>query len=391
MRKLKIANARIVTYDQIVRGDLCIADGRIAGIDIPFEADEIINAGGNYVAPGFIEIHSHGGFGHDYMDCTEEAFTVTPMKHMEHGTTAVLPTLLSADSDELYNAIKVYEKAKHLPQKGARLLGLHLEGPYFSAAQCGAQDPKYLRNPDPKEYMKFLDATDDIRRWSAAPELEGALQFGRDMAANGILPSIAHSDATYEQVLEAFDAGFTHITHLYSGMSTVHRINAYRHCGVVESAYLIDDMTVEIIADGKHLPASLLQFVTKFKPIDKIALCTDSMRGAGARDGELTILGSLTKGQEVIVEDQVAKLKDRSAFAGSIATSDRLVRTMINLAGCSVVQAVRMASTSPARICGIAGKGLIKAGYDADLVIFDEDVNVKKTIIGGEVTYSAGN
>lgn len=389
MDRLKITNAKIVTYDQLISGDLCIEDGKIAGINIPFEADRTIDAGGCFVAPGFIEIHSHGGFGHDYMDCTEEAFTVSPMKHMEHGTTGVLPTLLSADSDELYNAIKVYEEVKHKPQKGARLLGLHLEGPYFSAAQCGAQDPKYLRNPDKKEYMKFLEATDDIVRWSAAPELDGALEFGRDMVANGILPSIAHSDATYEQVLEAFDAGYTHITHLYSGMSSVRRVNSYRYAGVVESAYLIDDMTVEIIADGKHLPASLLQFVTKFKPVDKIALCTDSMRGAGSKDGETTILGSLTKGQEVIVEDQVAKLMDRTAFAGSIATSDRLVRTMLNLAGCSVVQAVRMASTSPARICGIKGKGQIKAGYDADLVIFDGDVRIKKTIIGGEVTYSA--
>lgn len=390
MERLKITDARIVTYDQLVCGDLCIEDGVIAGIDLPeFEADRIIDARGQFVAPGFIEIHSHGGFGHDYMDCTPEAFTVTPLKHMEHGTTGVLPTLLSADSDELYQAIKVYEQVKHYPQEGAQLLGLHLEGPYFSEKQCGAQDPKYLRNPDRAEYMKFLEATDDIRRWSAAPELPGALEFGRDMAANGILPSIAHSDATYEQVLEAFDAGFTHVTHLYSGMSSVHRINAYRHAGVVEAAYLIDGMSVEIIADGRHLPASLLQFVTRFKPLDKIALCTDSMRGAGAKDGEITILGSLTKGQEVIVEDQVAKMMDRRAFAGSIATSDRLVRTMMTLAGCSVVQAVRMASTTPARICGIERKGQIKAGFDADLVIFDNDIKVSKTIIGGKVRYSA--
>lgn len=389
MEKVKITNAKIVTYDQLISGDLCIEDGKIAGINIPFEADVTIDAGNNYVAPGFVEIHSHGGFGHDYMDCTDEAYLVAPVKHMEHGTTSLLPTLLSADSDELYEAIKAYERAKHLPQKGAQLLGLHLEGPYFSAAQCGAQDPKYLRKPNKKEYMKFLEATDDIRRWSAAPELDGALEFGRDMVKNGVLPAVAHSDATYEQVLKAFDAGFTHITHLYSGMSTVHRINAYRYAGVVESAYLIDDMTVEIIADGKHLPASLLQFVTKFKPYDKIALCTDSVRGAGAKDGETTILGSLTKGQEVIIEDQVAKLKDRTCFAGSIATSDRLVRTMINLAGCSVVQAVRMASTSPARICNLAGKGLIKEGYDADIVIFDSDVKILKTIIAGKVTYSA--
>lgn len=388
MSKLQIKNAKIVTYDQIVSGDLCVEDGKIVGINIPFEADEIIDAQNNYVAPGFIDIHTHGGFGHDYMDCTEEAFKVAPEEHMKHGTTSMLVTLLSADSDELYNAILTYERVKHLPRNGAQFLGLHLEGPYFSAAQCGAQDTKYLRNPDKKEYMKFLEATDDIRRWSAAPELDGALEFGREMVKHGILPSIAHTDATYEQVLKAFDVGFTHITHLYSSMSTIHRINAYRHAGVLESAFLIDDMTVEIIADGKHLPASLLQFVTKFKPIDKIALCTDSVRGAGYKDGQTTILGSLTNGQEVIIEDQVAKLKDRTSFAGSIATTDRLVRTMINLAGSSVVQAVRMASTTPAKICGFPNKGQIKVGLDADLVIFDNDVTIQKTIIGGKVTYS---
>lgn len=389
MKTLQIKNARIVTYDQIVKGDLNIADGKIVGINTPFNADETIDAGGNYVAPGFVDIHTHGGFGYDYMDCTEKAFKVAPEKHMEHGTTSMLVTLLSADSEELYNAILTYEKVKHQPRNGAQFLGLHLEGPYFSAAQCGAQDTKYLRNPDKKEYMKFLDATDDIRRWSAAPELDGALEFGREMVKHGILPSIAHTDASYDDVLRAFDVGFTHMTHLYSSMSTIHRVNAYRVCGVLEAAYLIDDMTVEIIADGKHLPAPLLQYVTKFKPIDKIALCTDSIRGAGYKDGQTTILGSLTNGVEVDIDDGVAKLKDRSSFAGSIATTDRLVRTMINLAGSSVVHAVRMASTVPAKICGFPNKGQIKVGCDADIVIFDEDVNIKKTIIGGKVTYTA--
>lgn len=387
---LRIDNARIVLFDRIVRGSLAVCDGKIVGVNPPsFEADTVIDAEGKYLAPGFIDLHSHGGFGHDYMDCTDEAFLVPPKKHMEHGTTCLLITLLSADTNELYEAIKTYERVKHMQKDGAIIGGLHLEGPYFAASQCGAQDTKYLRDPDPNEYMKFLEATDDIKRWSAAPELKGALEFGRQMVKNGVLPSIAHTDATYEQVLKAYDVGYTHITHLYSSMSTVHRINAYRHAGVLESAYLIDDMTVEIIADGKHLPASLLQFVTKFKSIDRIALCTDCIRGAGLSDGDTTILGSLENGQEVIIDDGVAKLKDHSSFAGSIATCDRLVRTMITLAGCSVVQASRMASTTPAKIAGFKNKGEIKEGYDADLVIFDEDVNIAKTIIGGKVTYSA--
>ena len=229
--------------------------------------------------------------------------------------------------------------------------------------------------------------TDDIIRWSAAPELPGGIEFGRDMQRAGILPSIAHSDAVYDECLAAFDAGYTHITHLFCAMSSIKRIKSYRYAGVLESAFLIDGMSVEIIADGRHLPASLLQFTTKFKPVDMIALCTDSMRGAGAKDGEYSILGSLKNGQKVIVEDQVAKVLDRSCFAGSVATSDRLVRTMVTMAGSSIVQAVRMASTVPARLSNASGKGIIKPGYDADLVIFDENINILKTIIGGTVVY----
>lgn len=388
MARYRITNARIVTSDQIVSGSLCVDGDKIAGIDVPFEADYTVDAGGCYVAPGFIDIHTHGGFGHDYMDCTEEAFAEVPQKVLAHGTTSLVPTLLSADPEELMESVRVYERFKHRPHRGANILGLHLEGPYFSAEQAGAQDPRYLKNPDEKEYLRFLEETDDILRWSAAPELPGALEFGRNMAKSGVLPSIAHSNAIYDEVLAAFDAGYTMVTHLYSGMSTIKRVNSYRFPGVLESAYLIDGMNVEIIADGRHLPASLLQYVVKFKPTDKIALCTDSMRGAGAKDGEYTILGSLKKGQKVIVEDQVAKLLDRSCFAGSVATSDRLVRTMITMAGCSVVQAVRMASAVPARLSKADNKGLIKAGYDADLVIFDENVKIKKTIVGGEVVFN---
>ena len=177
------------------------------------------------------------------------------------------------------------------------------------------------------------------------------------------------------------------MTHLYSGMSSITRRNAFRYAGVVEAAYLIDDMTVEIIADGVHLPKSLLQFVYKFKGSDKTALCTDSMRGAGMPDGE-SILGSRENGQKVIIEDGVAKLLDRTAFAGSVATTDRLVRTMINLAEVSLVESVKMMTLTPARIMNIDDrKGSIEVGKDADLVIFDENINILYTIIDGKVIY----
>ena len=223
-------------------------------------------------------------------------------------------------------------------------------------------------------------------RWSAAPELPGVDGFANALRECGILPCIGHSDADFDCVSKAKDLGFTHVTHLYSCTSTVHRKNAFRYAGIVEAAYYFDDMTVEIIADGIHLPPSLLKLIYKLKGPDKIALITDSMRGAGMPDGE-SVLGNLDNGLHVIIEDGVAKLMDRSAFAGSVATCDRLLRNMVNLADVPLVDAVKMASLTPARILGIKNKGSLEAGYDADIVIFDENINVVNTIVNGRVIF----
>lgn len=393
MNRLIITNAKIVFPDLVIKDKVLVClNGRIKGIRDISEleinnSDIVIDAKQNYVSAGFVDIHTHGGGGHDFMDATVEAYLGAAETHAKFGTTALLPTTLTSTTDELMKTFAVYKQAVKENTKGAKFIGLHLEGPYFSYNQRGAQDPKYLRDPKPEEYNMILKASDDIVRWSLAPELDGALDFGKVLFDNNILASIAHSDAIYEEVVEAYKAGFTHMTHLYSGMSSITRRNAFRYAGVVEAAYLIDDMTVEIIADGVHLPKSLLQFVYKFKGSDKTALCTDSMRGAGMPDGE-SILGSREKGQKVIIEDGVAKLLDRTAFAGSVATTDRLVRTMINLAEVSLVESVKMMTLTPARIMNIDDrKGSIEVGKDADLVIFDENINILYTIIDGKVIY----
>ena len=349
-----------------------------------------IDAGGNYVAPGFIDIHTHGAGGFDFMDNTVEAYLGVAETHAKYGTTSLLPTTLASTSKELYKTLEVYKKAKTLNNKGASFLGIHLEGPYFSYEQRGAQDPRYLRNPDPAEYNAILDYSDDIVRWSLAPELPGALEFGAKLHSKQILASVAHSNAIYEDIEKAYEAGFTHVTHLYSCMSTITRKNAFRYAGVIEAAYMINGMTVEIIADGVHLPKSLMQFVHKFKGPDKIALCTDSMRGAGMPDGE-SILGSMKNGQRVIIEDGVAKLPDRTAFAGSVATADRLVRTMVQIAEVPLIDAVYMMTYTPARIMGADLKGSISVGCDADLVIFDEHISVLATIVQGKMIYNVLN
>jgi N-acetylglucosamine-6-phosphate deacetylase len=392
MNRIKIFNGKIVTpYRTINNGSILIENGSIACVSSgDIEAQDCINidAGGKYISPGFIDIHVHGGGGFDFMDGTAEAYIGAAEKHAQHGTTSIVPTTLTSTNEELKNTFQVFRQAKANNRNGAEFLGLHLEGPYLSMEQKGAQDPRYIRNPRPAEYKEILEWSDDIVRWSAAPELEGAMEFGRYIKSKGILPSIAHSDAIYEDVERAFENGFTHITHLYSGMSGVRRINAYRYAGVIESAFLMDDMTVEIIADGHHLPASLLKLIYKIKGPSHIALVTDSMRAAGMPEGE-SVLGSLKDGQKVIVEGGVAKLLDRSAFASSVATADRLVRTMVFTAGVPVADAVKMMTATPASIMDVADrKGSIAAGKDADIVIFDEGINVEFVMIKGNIVYS---
>ena len=385
----KITNARIILGDAMAYGlNLYFASGRITAVTddaLPFDA--CIDAQGLYLAPGFIDIHSHGGGDADFMDGTPEAFCQAARMHATHGTTTIVPTATSGSREEMLVMADVFEQACRENRLGADMPGLHLEGPYFALSQCGAQDPRFVRAPQPKEYLAILDATDHILRWSAAPELDGALDFGRELSRRGILASIGHTDADYDEVLAAVRAGYRHVTHLYSCMSTVHRKNAYRFAGVLESAYLLDDLTVEIIADGIHLPAPLLQFVYRFKGPDSIALVTDSMRGAGMPDG-LSILGSRENGQQVLIEDGVAKLMDRSAFAGSVATTDRLVRNMRTLAGATLTDAVKMATATPARIMGFADRGELKAGNRADLVLFDEDIVIQRTIVGGQTVFT---
>lgn len=393
MGRIVITNGLLILPSGISSGKALVCSGGTIDSILPegsFTAapdDEIIDAGGRYVSPGFIDIHVHGGGGHDFMDGTVEAFLSIARTHARYGTTAMLPTTLTCSGAELMNVFSVYRRAKEINTQGAKFIGLHLEGPYFSPAQSGAQDPDYLKSPRPEEYNEILDSSNDIVRWSVAPELVGAIKMGRTLRRRGILPSIAHTDAVYEQIAEAWEAGYTHVTHLYSAMSSITRRNACRYAGAVEAAYLIDEMTVEIIADGIHLPEPLLRFVCKFKGFDKTALCTDAIRGAGMPDGE-SILGSLSNGRKVIVEDGVAKLPDRSAFAGSVATTDRLVRTMTGVEGVSLTDAVRMMTATPARIMGIYDrKGSIEAGKDADIVIFDGNINVTTTISEGYVIY----
>jgi N-acetylglucosamine-6-phosphate deacetylase len=390
-QRIKIYNGRIITVDKILpRGTILVNGGTITAVsedDIQFDDAIEIDAKGNYISPGFIDIHVHGGGGYDFMDGTEEAFLKIAETHALYGTTAMLPTTLTSEKKDLLQTLELYEEANKKNTDGAQFIGMHLEGPYFALNQRGAQDPKYIRDPDPKEYKEILQFSSSIKRWSAAPELKGAIEFGRYVTSKGVLAAVAHTDAIYEEVLEAFENGYSLATHLYSAMSGVTRRNAFRYAGVIESAYILDEMDVEIIADGVHLPAPLLKLVYKIKGADRTALITDAMRAAGMPEGE-SVLGNLKTGLKVIVEDGVAKLPDRTSFAGSVATADRLVRTMINLANVPLLQAVTMITKTPARIMKIENKkGSLEKDKDADILIFDEDINIKMTMVKGKIVY----
>ena len=387
-QKLK---GRILTPLRVIEhGEVCFENGKITYVG-PARTDDgshvVTDYGDKYISPGFIDIHVHGGGGHDFMDCTLEAFLGAARLHAAHGTATLLPTTLTCPDEELFMLFDLFAQAKAAENDGAFLAGLHLEGPYFAPSQKGAQDERYIVPPRREHYEKILEkANGSILRWSVAPELEGAMELGRRLMREGILPSIGHSDAVYETALEAFENGYTHLTHFYSGMSGLVRKNSYRFPGLIESGYMEDGFTVEVIADGCHLPISMLKYVYTAKGPSKTVLVTDAIRGAGQTEGH-TIIGSLKNGYEVFIEDGVAKLLDRSAFAGSVATADRLVRNMYKHV-CPICDAVRMMTLTPARIVGLKTKGVLAEGFDADFTVFDDDIRVEATYSNGRKIYT---
>ncbi len=387
----KFYNGKVILGNTIApEGTAVYTDGdRIIAVtkeEKPFDVGH--DAGGKYISPGFIDIHVHGGGGGDFMDCTVDAFLAAAELHAKFGTTVLLPTASSGVIEEYIGMFEVLDEANAKNTKGAYMPGIHLEGPYFALAQAGAQNPEYITPPKPEDYNLLLEKYGDkLARWSSAPELPGSKEFARACIDNNVVVAVGHSDADYDTVMEAYDWGYQLITHLYSGCSTVHRKNAFRISGVVEAAYMIDGMDVEIIADGCHLPASLLKYIVKFKGVDRISLITDALRGAGGPEGGTFIAGSLKNGYDVVIEDGVAKLMDRTAFAGSISTTNRLVRNMMKLADCTLLDSVRMMTANPARMANLKNRGAIREGNFADIIIFDEDINVSLTMVNGNVVF----
>ncbi len=394
MRTL-IYNVSLVDADGVTPGAaVLIRDGKIEyvsrdGAMILPAVDESVDGEGQYLSAGFIDIHVHGGGGHDFMDATEEAFKGAMASHMKHGTTSIVPTTLTAEDDELRRVfavsrrVKASREAEGLPE----ILGLHLEGPYVEPSMAGAQDPKYIKVPSDLSWKKIVEETDgDLLIWTVAPELEGADEMAEALRDSGIIFSAGHSAAKYTDALRAIKAGYTMATHLYSSMSTIIRENGYRVPGLLEASLLHDEICAEVIADGLHLPPELLKLIYKTKGRDRMVLVTDAMRGAGMPDGEY-LLGSLKKGQLVSVFDGIAHMPDGISFAGSVATADRLVRVMTRMAGIPLNEAIAMLTVNPAREVGVDDrKGKVEVGYDADLILFDDCINIRSIWCRGKRT-----
>ena len=369
----QILNAKILTPQGWLKdGSLLIRDNKILEVtncDLAVVGADLVDAKGMYVVPGGVEIHCHGGGGGDFMEGTEEAFNKAITAHMKHGTTSIFPTLSSSSVEMINRAADTCTRMMEDPN--SPILGLHLEGHYLNQKMAGGQIPEYIKDPNPNEYIPIVEEWKCIKRWDAAPELPGAMQFGKYISGKGILASVAHTQAEFEDIRAAWEAGYSHATHFYNAMPGFHKRREYKYEGTVESIYLIDDMTVEVVADGIHVPPTILRLVYKIKGPERACVITDALACACAED-------AAAFDPRVIIEDGVCKLADHSALAGSVATMDRLIRTLVQRADIPLNDAIRMASETPSKIMGVYDrKGSLSKGKDADIMILDNDLNLR--------------
>lgn len=387
MRTL-IKNVRIIERS-ITRGSVLLEGKKILGILPPspeIEAELVIDGQGQYLSSGLIELHTHGSGGHDYMDGTQDAYQGAAETQLKHGVTTLLPTTVAASREEYRRTLNAFQTAREARSERQCLYGMHFEGPFFPVQRAGGMDLRYICAPDPSLYEDLIEfAPGCIARWTAAPEMDGIPRFGDFCIKHGILASIGHTDATIRDVKEAKRHGFRHITHLYSDMSTITRESGFRILGVLECAYAMDDLWVELISDGCHLPPDLFRMIYKLIGPDRLQLCSDSIRPAGTGETENVIIGSLESGVRGIIEDGVAKFADRSAFYGSIAIGNDLVRVTAQKAGIPLAETIRMMTENPAKILGIDDrKGHVREGYDADLILFDDNIEISRVIYAGK-------
>jgi N-acetylglucosamine-6-phosphate deacetylase len=352
-------------------GNLFVEDGKISfsqgnKVEIPSNAQ--------YIVPGFIDQHIHGVAGVDVMDNSVEAIKIMSESLVKEGTTSFCPTTMTYDLGEVRQSI---DKCASVQVDGANIIGVHLEGPFISLDYKGAQNPIYLMDPN-IEALKLLNLRKNIKIVTYAPELDPGYEFTKFLVDNNIIASVGHSGATCDVVNEAIELGLNNFTHFHNGTSGHH----HREPGVVTSGLMNKDAKVELIVDGIHLHPTTVKAVYDIKGSENIILITDAMRAKGCQDGEYDL-----GGQTVVKDKNKATLKESGALAGSVLEMNQAIKNMLDFSKCSYEEAFKMASYNVAKHLKLDSKGEIAEGFDADITILDENLEVIKTIVSGEVKY----
>lgn len=383
-RRYALVNGAIVLPDAVVTGKALVVEGAtISGLASRDNLGDITmhDMGGRYIAPGLIDIHIHGAMGHSFDDPTEAAYRAVVEENARCGVTSLLVTLSTAPIDRLVRCLEFSRQWMQTDHEGAQVLGVHLEGPYLSMEQRGAQDPRHIRTPNDGTADALLEYCDVMRIFTLAPELPGALELIRRIVASGVVAAVGHSKARDTNLQAAEEAGVRHIIHMWSGQSSTVREGPWRRPGLLEASLASRSLTGEIIADNRHLPPTLMKLAYRCFGAARLCAVSDATSGAGLPDGSAFGLGEMT----YEVRDGVGMLADQSSFAGSTTLLGQMIPILINEVGISVTDAFRMASLTPARVVGAdGGKGSLAAGKDADIAIFNSDLTSWRTIVGGK-------
>jgi N-acetylglucosamine-6-phosphate deacetylase len=371
-----IKNCNIIYLNKIEKGSVLIENGKIKEINpLTYNEENILDADGLYLSPGFIDVHIHGAGGFDTMDGTVDAINNIAKTIVKHGTTSFTPTTMTVSIDDINKSMKVIKTLKENGTEGAHVLGAHLEGPFINPEAIGAQNPNYLLPPSISAYNEMVkDCEDAVVSITLAPEISGAKELIKYLSEKGIVCSMGHTKASYKEAIEAIECGVCHSTHLYNVMTPL----THRNPGVVGATF-DSDITTETISDGIHISYPALRIAYKQKSTDNVLLITDAMMACSMDDGEYSL-----GGQEVTVIDGAARLKN-GALAGSVLTLDKAVNNVYKNSMLPLHEIVKMASYNGARHCKVHDhKGLIKEDYDADLILFDDNINIKKVFILGK-------